>query len=508
MSLDLGRYAESYLKTDGTEQPYDFCICNRSGEIVWSDKKQRLGDRIYEDFPGFPRTELGEDGKALFEDEGERYFAAWSKVHLGEDFFRVCMTTPSEEIFLVPSTITYLRRSINLLLLAIVLIAGLYTYRLYRLYREKYVQLKREVELQEKVREKSRELSSVERHYSVLFNNAHDGIFIMRGDTITDCNNRAAEMFGTGKQDLLGHRPYDLSPETQPDGSSSAELAEQYIGRCRSGTPQLFEWRHRRSDGSLFTAEISLSAIEIEGDVLIQAFIRDVTQRKEMEEHLQHALEEKETLLREVHHRTKNNMQLITSLLNLEHSSIEDPAALAVVTKSIRRIHALSTAHEYLHQSQNLLSINLGDYIKDFISVQLAELKDAEIRPEVSIESEIETSIEGAIPFGLIVNELIHNVRIHAFPEGGGGELQLRIYRESGQLVLIVEDNGLGKDGDIDVSDEGSLGVQLITSLVHQLGGSFEVRQNGGTRWYITFPLAADADNGTVESKLFFVRKS
>ncbi len=501
-------YAKSYLKTGAAEQHYDLCICNGEGKIVWSDEPEHLNAQLPEVFPGVSTRDLSaeEAGKSVFELKGSRYFAAWSRVRLGDDYFHLFMATPSESIFSVPPTITYLRRSINLLLLAIVVIAGLYTYRIYRLYREKYVQLKREVELQEEVRDKGRKLSSVERHYSVLFNNANDGIFIINQNRIADCNNRAADMFGMSKRELLGRTPYELSPEVQPDGSKSHELAEQYIGLCISGSPQLFEWIHLTSEGKPFVTEISLSSIEFEESTLIQAFIRDISKRKKMEENLQHALEEKETLLREVHHRTKNNMQLITSLLNLEHSSIEDPIALAAVNKSIRRIHALSTAHEYLHQSQNLLSINLHDYLKDFLSTQLLELEEADIRPELSIEAKIETSIEGAIPFGLIVNELVHNVRAHDFPEGGGGELRLLVYEKEGRLVLLVEDNGLGREGDIDVRDEESLGVQLITSLAHQLNGSFDLRQKDGTHWRITFPLVVDPDHEEIRGALFFVR--
>jgi two-component sensor histidine kinase len=214
-----------------------------------------------------------------------------------------------------------------------------------------------------------------------------------------------------------------------------------------------------------------------------------VIHRKQAEEALRVSLREKEVLLREIHHRVKNNMQVISSLLNLQARHILDPAVLAMFQESQRRIRAMALVHEKLYLSKDLSSIEFSEYLES-LTLHLSNFFQVDphlIRLKMKVEK-IFMNISTAIPCGLIVNELVSNSLKHAFPEGRGGELRIELRRTGAhKFLLIVGDSGIGFPAGLDFRSTDTLGMQIVTMLVDQLDGHIELDRQNGTSFRIAF---------------------
>ena len=222
-------------------------------------------------------------------------------------------------------------------------------------------------------------------------------------------------------------------------------------------------------------------------------FITDITRIKTAEEQLGIALRERETLLREVHHRVKNNFQIIISLINLQSRKIGDPALLALYTETQNRIRAMSLIHENLYRAGTFSGINFGAYLKTLMENLRLNYSspDQEIELRTSLE-DIELGIDQAIPCGLIINEILTNCFKHAFPPGfkGPKTIEVSLLTHAGDMVeLRVADNGVGLPGEIEPGNAGTLGMSLISTLAVQVKGTVSVEKNGGTRFAIHFKL-------------------
>jgi two-component sensor histidine kinase len=216
----------------------------------------------------------------------------------------------------------------------------------------------------------------------------------------------------------------------------------------------------------------------------------DITERKKAEEQIEKSLKEKEVLLREVYHRVKNNMQIITSLLNLQSRYARDGAYREMFRESHNRIKSMSLVHEKLYQSKDLSTIDFKEYIKDiakglFLSYGANKGKIALVMDINNISIDINT----AIPCGLIINELVTNSLKHAFPGGKEGEIKISIHSMNENTIeLVVGDNGTGISGDVDFRTTESLGLQLVTMLAeNQLHGEIILDRSKGTEFTITF---------------------
>ncbi|MCP4663039.1 MAG: HAMP domain-containing protein [bacterium] len=220
------------------------------------------------------------------------------------------------------------------------------------------------------------------------------------------------------------------------------------------------------------------------------ALRQELDQRQNAEAALRASLREKEVLLREIHHRVKNNMQVIISLLKLQSARIEDPQARDMFKDSRDRIKTMALVHEKLYRSRDLANIDFNDYINDLIKSQLLSygIGSGRISPRVEVEN-VALEIDLAIPCGLIINELVSNALKHAFPQDRSGEIRisLRVVRAN-EFELSVGDDGIGVPDDVDLKNADSFGLYLVRMLAeHQLDGQITFDRTAGTTYHIHF---------------------
>jgi PAS domain S-box-containing protein len=281
-----------------------------------------------------------------------------------------------------------------------------------------------------------------------------------------------------------------------------------------------FQIRHnKRQQGEEAPSEYEISIVKKNGEVRhlqvfrkevlwngerqYQALYRDITERKRAEEVIRASLREKEVLLREIHHRVKNNMQVISSLFNLQAGYIKDEEALRILKEGQTRIRSMALVHEKLYQSGDLSKIDLAGYIQS-LSAHLFHVylvDPNQVRLETEFE-DVPLDINTALPCGLILNELISNALKHAFPAGRKGVLMIRLRRgKDGAVELRIADNGVGFPKRLDFRRTESLGLQIVNLLVGQLEGTIKLAGKNGTAFTVAFremkqELGIGADRG------------
>lgn len=231
-------------------------------------------------------------------------------------------------------------------------------------------------------------------------------------------------------------------------------------------------------------------AIAIRQSTLYQQLQMELRDRRHAEEKIKASLKEKELLLKEIHHRVKNNLYVVSSLLEIQAASIGDPHISKFFEESQNRIYSMALIHEKLYRSHNLAIINFSDYLEDLVSNVFASynVNTAQIHLELNIE-EIFLNIETATPCGLIVNELVSNTMKHAFPNDKGGIVSVECYQEkNNELIhLIIRDNGIGFPDNLDFRKTDSMGFQVVCTLIEQLEGTIELEGSQGTTFHLKF---------------------
>jgi len=229
----------------------------------------------------------------------------------------------------------------------------------------------------------------------------------------------------------------------------------------------------------------------------------EITSRQQAESQIKASLKEKEVLLKEIHHRVKNNLQIISSLLKLQSRHTDNSQTLEMFKESQSRIRTMALIHEKLYQSNDLARVNFAEYIVNLAAnlFRSYELNSSQIKPLINVEN-IFLEIDVAVPCGLIINELVSNSLKYAFTAGTPGEIRIELYADNSRdLALIVSDNGVGLPEGLDWQNLKSLGLQLVNNLVEQLGGTVKLNRNHGTEFRIIFPRLEHIDDGTMEAQ-------
>jgi PAS domain S-box-containing protein len=328
------------------------------------------------------------------------------------------------------------------------------------------------------------ELRRSESRYRTILQTAMDGYCLLDLEgTILDVNEAYCLMSGYAAEELLRMRITELDAVETPEETRAHIRRVVELGQVR------FESRHRRKDGSLIDIETSVKYRSEEGGRLV-SFLRDVSERKRAEALARRNLEEKEILLREVHHRVNNNLNIIYSLLNLQSARIGNAEeARSAFQETKDRIMAMALVHEELYRSNDYARVNMGEYL-DLLTRQLGIAYGSGGRVRLSASAEgIELSVNRSIPCGLILNELITNAYKYAFPRGRAGEI--RVYfgtLDEDNYELRVSDDGVGLSEEDAGRNGQSLGLSLVRLLVDQLEGSLEISGDAGTSCRIRLP--------------------
>jgi PAS domain S-box-containing protein len=279
------------------------------------------------------------------------------------------------------------------------------------------------------------------------------------------------------------------------------ERARSTIARLVSGAaPTGNEYSIRRRDGTTFSGLI-YSSIVRDGDkpTGLRGLVVDISEQRRIQQKLEASVAEKELMLKEIHHRVKNNLQIISSLLSLQSTAIQDPKDVALFGESVDRIRSMALIHDRLYKSSDLAGIEFREYIESLVT----SLFHSYGRPSVKFGTNVQDvrlSIDTAIPFGLITNELVTNALKHAFPSGRQGEITVSLAsRDDGGVQLRVADNGIGMPAGVDPAKTTSLGLQLVSILTQQLLGTLDIQRDGGTTISISIPPPPESKrlNGT-----------
>ena len=291
--------------------------------------------------------------------------------------------------------------------------------------------------------------------------------------------------FGMPRERILGHTRAEISGHPAPP-----EVLAQ-AQRALAGEPVNLETEEQVSaTESVVIERRFVPDVGIDGQVRgIYVASMDVTDRHRQQRRIADALAERENLLREVYHRVKNNLQVVQSLLSLQRRALPPDAARFALDDSIQRVRAMALVHEKLYQAGSLSSVVLRDYTQDLLQ-QIAEGAGAHLRG-ISLVAEvepIEVGLEGSVPYGLLVAELVGNALKHGFPGDRGGQVRVILAREAGVPVLRVADDGVGLHEGFDLQSSDSLGLQLAASLASQLGGRLEARDEAGAVFSSALP--------------------
>lgn len=329
-----------------------------------------------------------------------------------------------------------------------------------------------------------------EERYRVITETALDAVItIDRAGKILFVNQAAENIFGYSVAEMLDQPLSMIMPEDLR-ARHWASL-KRYIDAGKTdirGRAVQLPGLHK--SGRHIPLEVSFGKFLKDGKHFFTCIIRDITTRKRAEEQIKTSLKEKEVLLKEVHHRVKNNLQVISSMLNLQARHVKDQKALEMFRESQDRVRSVALIHEKLYQTKELSRIDFTEYVRNLGAnlVRTYGVNPDSIRLQIHADGVL-LSVDTAISCGLIINELVSNSLKYAFPAGKDGEIHIKLRSDKdNQFSLIVGDNGIGLPEDLDFRNTESLGLQLVTTLTDQIGGTVELDRNSGTAFRIVFP--------------------
>lgn len=347
-------------------------------------------------------------------------------------------------------------------------------------------------------------LQQSEQKFRSVIEQSHDGIILIdEQGLIVEWNRAIAELTGLKAAEVIGQPIWktqnQLGLEVNGLPDQYRQLDELVLEASASGQAswlgRLSEREYQTPDGNHRTVQGVTFPIKTDKGYMLGGIWRDITEQKLVEEQLKAALAEKEVLVQEIHHRVKNNLAIVSGLLELQAGLVEDKEAHKVLLESQNRVMTIARLHEHLYRSVSLARINMVEYVRDLATQVQASYAAYAITFVVEV-ADIALEIDKAIPCGLIINELVSNALKHAFPVGDKvagrpGEIRIELYPDPGDekwLVLVVSDNGGGLPPDLDWRNVPSLGLKLVQTFVEQFQGTIELDSSRGVRFKLMLP--------------------
>ena len=349
---------------------------------------------------------------------------------------------------------------------------------------DSYAKLKIEIEERKQAQAALRES---EEKYRTLFDMESDALALMDIETgdILDVNKAFIDLYGFRKEEILCMKNTDFSAEPHKTQKSVQNLEINIPIRY-----------HKKKDGTVFPTEISASIFEYQGREVLIGAVRDITERKHAEEQIKTSLREKEILLREIHHRVKNNFEIISSLLDMSSMRTDSQETQNLLLNARSRIHSMSLIHSQLYQTDRFDRIDMDRHISELSHHLLCVYGSGKKIDLILTPSKVYLSVSQAIPCALVLNELISNVFKHAFREKKQGTVRISISTPDPTTVLIqVIDDGDGIPEGLDIHSQTGLGLKMARHLVSgQLKGEMRVKNDSGTEISIQFKRSNDGE--------------
>ncbi|TYP95406.1 PAS domain S-box-containing protein [Fodinibius salinus] len=338
------------------------------------------------------------------------------------------------------------------------------------------------------------ELRKNEEMFRQLFQNAPISIALMdKNQEVRKVNTSFQETFGFSTEEIKG-KNIDTVIVPEQERKTAEGISEEIF----QGEAAFHTGKRVHKDGSLLDVLIYGVPVNVDDNTIaIYGIYVDITDRKEAEEKVKKSLKEKEVLLSEIHHRVKNNLAVITGLLELQAYNTESADASHVLKASQMRVNSIGLIHEKLYQNENLSEISFGEYLEELVDEILASVDDEPVDVSVTIDADpINMTIGQAIPCGLILNETITNAYKHAFIDQEEGNIKVSIHLDGENIVLSVEDDGSGMPENVGLDKGQSLGFQLINTLSTQIDAEvwFDEKRETGSRFMLEFELEKDVD--------------
>ncbi len=342
-----------------------------------------------------------------------------------------------------------------------------------------------ELRQQETIDELRRRTADSETRFRNVFEYSNDTILLLDldHDEILDVNARGCRIFGYTHTELRALPVSSIFP------GDMARLQAFALSVFEDGYGWIDEVRCQTRTGEALTAEVSASEVPLgSARTCILVLLRDITERKAADVQIRASLLEKDVLLREIHHRVKNNLQVVTSLFDLQAARTQNADMQAMLRECRNRVRSMSAIHESLYRAHDLSGVDFRLYVTQ-LAEELIRSFGATTRVALQIDmDDVVLDVDQAIPCGLIVNELLSNALKHAYPDNGQGRLIIAV-SVAKELSLRVADDGVGLPPELDVAASPSLGLRLVHSLVHQLQGHIDVQRTDGTTFVVTFPV-------------------